>query len=73
MGGTKKFSKCLRAQSCLTLCDPMDCSLPRSSVHGIPQAGILKWVAISSSRIFLTQGLTHASYISCIGRQVPYH
>ena len=38
------------AQSCPTLCDPMDCSLPGSSVHGILQARILKWVAISFSR-----------------------
>ena len=37
-------------QSCLTLCDPMDCSLPGSSVHGILQARILEWVAIPSSR-----------------------
>ena len=36
-------------QSCLTLCDPMDCSLPGSSVHGISQARILEWVAISFS------------------------
>ena len=35
---------------CLTLCDPMDCSLPGSSVHGILQARILEWVAISLSR-----------------------
>ena len=38
------------AQSCPTLCDPMDCSLPGFSVHGIFQARILKWVAISFSR-----------------------
>ena len=38
------------AQSRLTLCDPMDCSLPGSSVHGIFSARILEWVAISSSR-----------------------
>ena len=38
------------AQSCLTLCDPMDYSLPGSSVHGIFQATILEWVAISFSR-----------------------
>ena len=37
------------AQSCLTLCDPMDCSPPTSSVHGILQARILEWVAISFS------------------------
>ena len=38
------------AQSCPTLCNPMDCSLPGSSVHGIFQARILEWVAISFSR-----------------------
>ena len=38
------------AQSCLTLCDPMDCSLPGSSIRGIFQARILEWVAISFSR-----------------------
>ena len=38
------------SQSCLTLCDPMDCSPPGSSVHGILQARILEWVAISFSR-----------------------
>ena len=37
-------------QSCPTLCNPMDCSLPGSSVHGIFQARILEWVAISFSR-----------------------
>ena len=49
---------CLVAKSCLTLCDPMDYSLPGSSVHGIFQARILEWVAMASSRgIFPTQGL----------------
>ena len=37
-------------QLCPTLCDPMDCSLPGSSVHGIFQARILEWVATSFSR-----------------------
>ena len=37
-------------QSCLTLFDTMDCNPPGSAVHGILQAGILEWVAISSSR-----------------------
>ena len=37
-------------QSCPTLCDPMDCSLPGFSVHGIFQARVLEWVAISFSR-----------------------
>ena len=39
------------AKSDLTLCDPMDCSLPSFSVHGILQARILEWVAISCSRV----------------------
>ena len=38
------------AQSCPTLCDPMDCSLSGSSIHGIFQARILEWLAISFSR-----------------------
>ena len=38
------------AQSCLTLCDPMDCSLPGSSVRGILQVKILEWVAIPFSK-----------------------
>ena len=38
------------AQSCPTLCDPMDCNPPGSSVHGISQARILEWVASSFSR-----------------------
>ena len=38
------------AQSCPTLCNPMDCSLPGSSVRGIFQARLLEWVAISFSR-----------------------
>ena len=37
------------AQSCLTLCDPMDCSLPGSCVHGIFQARVLEWDAIAFS------------------------
>ena len=37
------------AQSCLILCDPTDCSLPGSSIHGIFQARVLEWVAISFS------------------------
>ena len=38
------------AQSCLTFCDPTDCSLPGSSVRGIFQAIVLEWIAISFSR-----------------------
>ena len=51
---------CSIASVCPTLCDPMDSSLPGSSVPGISQARVLEWVAVSSSRIFLTQG----SYLS---------
>ena len=40
----------MHLQSCPTLCDPVDCSPPGSSVHGILQARILEWVAISFSR-----------------------
>ena len=43
-------SVCAHAQSCLTLCLLVDCSLPGSFVHGIFQARILEWVAISYSR-----------------------
>ena len=48
---------CLVAQSYLTLCDPMDCSPRGSSVHGILQARIPEWVAISFSRIMAEAGL----------------
>ena len=41
---------CSVAQSCLSLCDPLDCSSPGSSLHGIFQARILEWVAISFSK-----------------------
>ena len=41
---------CLVDKLCLTLCDPMDCSLPGSSVCGVSQARVLDWVAISFSR-----------------------
>ena len=59
----------LVTQSCLTLCDPMDCSLPGSSVHGLSQARILQWVAIpfsgGSSQL---RDRNPISYVSCIGR-----
>ena len=46
----KKKDESEVAQSCLTLCNHMDCSLPGSSIHGIFQATVLEWVAISFSR-----------------------
>ena len=51
-------------QSCPTLCDPMDCSPPGSSVHGLLQAGTLEWVAMPFSRvIFLTQNIVGTQQI----------
>ena len=61
-------------QSCLTLCDPVDCSPPGSSVHGILQAIILEWVAMPSSRgSSCPRDQTHVSRVSCIaGRFFTY-
>ena len=50
----KVKSKSEVAQSCPTLHDPMDCSVPGSSVHGIFQARVLEWGAIAFSEIYLT-------------------
>ena len=62
---------CLVTQSCLILCDSMDCTIPGSSVHGISQARILEWAAISFSKgIFLTQG-SNPRLLHC--RQIPHH
>ena len=51
--------KVLVVQSCLTLCNPMDCGSPSSSFHGILQQRILEWIAISYSRgsLYLKVGL----------------
>ena len=58
-------------QSCLTLCNTMDCSPPGSSVYGILQARILEWVATPSSRgSSWPSDPTCVSYVSCTGRQV---
>ena len=58
-------------QLSLDSCDPMNYSLPGSSVHGIPQVRILEWVAMPSSRgSSRPTDQTHVSYVSCIGRQV---
>ena len=51
-------------QSCLTLCHPMYCSPPGSSVHGILQAGILEWVAMSSSRGYSSLRIEPTSLVS---------
>ena len=53
--------KVLVTQLCSTLCDPMDCSTPGSSVHGILQARILEWVAIPFSRGSSQKGIEPGS------------
>ena len=58
-------------QLCLTLCNPMDCDFPGSSIHGISQARILEWIAISYS-----SGSSRPkdwTWVSCTGRQILYH
>ena len=64
------FPACSVTQLCLTLCDPMTCSLPGTSVHGILQARILEWGTIFYSRESSWQRI---SSISCIGKQILYH
>ena len=62
---------CLVTKSCLTLLKAMDCSPPGSSVHGISQARILEWFAISFSRgSSWPRDWTH---VSCISRRILYH
>ena len=61
----------LAAQSCPTVCDPMDCRPPGSSVQGILQVRILEWVAISSSRG--SSRPRDGTHVSCIDRQILYH
>ena len=67
------YKVCMRAkslQSCLTLSDPMDCSLPGSSVHGVLQTRILEWIAMPSSReSSWPRDWTHINYLSFLGRQ----
>ena len=65
---------CSIPQSCPTLCDPMDCSLLASSVHGISQARILEWVAVSYSRhSSQPRDRTYISYVSCLLKWILCH
>ena len=67
----KREVKVLAPQSCPTLFDPMDCSPPGSSVHGVLQARILEWVAIPyAGGILLTQG---SNLGLLLRRQILYH
>ena len=69
----KSLVEVLVDQWCLALCDPMDCSPPGSSVHGISQARILEWAAISFSRgPSQPRDQTSNLWVSCIGRQILY-
>ena len=62
---------CAQSVSCVWLCNPMDCSLLGSSVHGIFQARILQWVAISYSRgSSQRRDRTCISWVSSNGRQI---
>ena len=69
-------SACMHAkllQSCVTLCDSMNCSLPGSSVHGILQARLLEWVAMPSFRGSSgPRDSARVSYVSCIDRWILY-
>ena len=63
------FAAAMSLQSSPTLCDPMDCSSPGFSVHGILQTRVLEWVAIPPSReSSWPRDWTPISYVSCIGR-----
>ena len=55
------------ARSCPTLCDPMDCSLPGSSLHGVLQARVPEWVAISFSRVSSRPGIEPVSPALSLG------
>ena len=67
MGGVNSHPySCSVAPSYPTLCDPMDCSPPGSSVHGMSQAKILEWVAISFSRV--SPPIRDQTLVSCTGR-----
>ena len=71
---SKMFTCAKSLQSCLTPCDPMDCSPPGSSAHGTLQARILEWVPMPSSRgSSQSRDQTYVSCVSCIGRQILYH
>ena len=65
---------CSVAQSCLILCDPMDCSRPASSVYGIFHERILEQVTVSfSMESFQPRDWIHISCVSSTGREVLYH
>ena len=71
---SRVLTMCWVTRSCPTLCNPMGCSPPGSSVHGVLHTRVLEWVAISSSRgSSWPRNGTHVSCVSCIDRQILYH
>ena len=66
-----KICCCLVAKSCPTVCHPMDSSPAGSSVHRLPQARTLEWVATSSSRG--SSRPSDGTHVSCIARRILYH
>ena len=64
MSGNTVYKESEVAQSCLTLCNPVDCSLPCFSIHGIFQARVLEWGAISFSRGYSRP--SDRTWVSCI-------
>ena len=68
LGGVfiRVYARLLQLQ--LSLCDPMCCSLPSISIHGILQARILEWVAMPFQGIFPTQGSILCLLVSCFSR-----
>ena len=61
----------LVSQLCLTLYDPMDCSPPGSSVHGMLKAKTLQWVSMPLSKVSTPP--RDETQVSCIGRQILHH
>ena len=72
---SEQYVLCAKSlQSCPTLCDPVDCSPPGSSVHRTLQARMLEWVALPCTRgSFQLRDLTCISFVSCIDRRALYH
>ena len=67
----KMYVAVVQSLSSVWLWDSMECSPPGSSVHGISQARILEWVAMSSSRGYSPP--RDQTCVSCIGRRILYH
>ena len=69
---TRRRSDSEVAQSCPTLSNPMDCSPPGSSIHGIFQARVLEWDAIAFSAMRLDQAIIHCAGNSLVERTISF-